>query len=717
MGRPNDPCFDQPSIYDRYSSAVTVTTTSTTTTTIAPEDVDFFILPDESAQCPSIYFDPSNEDVEFDNPDVTYICSSPYYDPSPCVITVKKYIRVADIDINVNSENRCQRFALRLINQTAPTITAIPTVGVNSANYGGTADWNGASAGNVTTVGSNGRSSAYGTYDQSGNVWEWNDLDGLPGPSRGLRGGNWFNDADGILGMSSSSMLTGAPSTATSFNGFRLASSLNPLSLPNFVFIGDANNLADSTGYGSVSYSYYIGKYPVTNCEYVEFLNSVAATDTYNLYNVNMSTSFTGGINRSLSFGNYIYTVKPNMDNKPVVWVSWFSCARYCNWLHNGKPTGPQNSSTTETGAYTLNGAIAGFSITRNVNANYHIPTENEWYKAAYYKGGGINAGYWTYATQSNIIPASVTASSTGDGFLNGSPARITDYICSAHKMNHFKLINSKLYIDSSVIDFNQPSGVYSTKIALIDLITGKIVKTVEHSVNVIPSRCIIPTTTTSTTTSTTTTTTTSAPITTTTTLEPPPLSFDDYIVIFADEALFPSSPGVYGYVNQSPSNTPNSYWYEDLTIFNRLVNTQGIDPNKVLIFWVWSVGPGGVGSIRYPLYPTVNVQPGYEMPIPLDRIVLSPRNVPNILQNGQALTGQWIMDRISEKFGIIPNNKKIVVFVDDSPSLTFNAVATGVNQFLALASINYRTQLIKCITERWLRWIVATFNGNPVCS
>ena len=42
-------------------------------------------------------------------------------------------------------------------------------------------------------------------------------------------------------------------------------------------------------------------------------------------------------------------------------------------------------------------------AITRNAGATYFIPSENEWYKAAYYKGGGTNAGYWTYPTQSNV--------------------------------------------------------------------------------------------------------------------------------------------------------------------------------------------------------------------------------------------------------------------------------------------------------------------------
>jgi len=85
--------------------------------------------------------------------------------------------------------------------------------------------------------------------------------------------------------------------------------------------------------------------------------------------------------------------------------VSWGDAARFCNWLQTG---------TTETGAYTLNGATtdsALLAITRNPGANFVIPTENEWYKAAYYdpnKSGG--AGYWDYPTKSNTSPGQAMA-------------------------------------------------------------------------------------------------------------------------------------------------------------------------------------------------------------------------------------------------------------------------------------------------------------------
>jgi hypothetical protein len=71
--------------------------------------------------------------------------------------------------------------------------------------------------------------------------------------------------------------------------GFRIATTGNSLNLPNyFITVGNTGNSNDSTGYGGVSYAYEIGKYPVTNCEYVEFLNAVGSS---NQYSTNSSTT------------------------------------------------------------------------------------------------------------------------------------------------------------------------------------------------------------------------------------------------------------------------------------------------------------------------------------------------------------------------------------------------------------------------------------------
>jgi formylglycine-generating enzyme required for sulfatase activity len=284
----------------------------------------------------------------------------------------------------------------------------------NGANTG-FAIWSGITR-HLTTVGTNGRASYYGCFDMTGNAYTWNDLDGTVSSSRGLRGGDWddyyTNDESGAF------RYTFPTNFVYNTVGCRIASLNNPYSLSNFVLVGDVNNSADSKGYGSVSYTYYMNKYHLTNNEYIEFLNAVAKTDTYGLYTVSMTTDTRAGIVRSGSSGNYVYSVKNNYGNKPVIMVNWFHCARYCNWLHNNKPTGSQNSGSTEDGSYTLSGRISGNAVVKNSSAKYHIPTENEWYKAGYYKGGGTNKGYWLYGTQTNDRPSPVYADENGNGTI-----------------------------------------------------------------------------------------------------------------------------------------------------------------------------------------------------------------------------------------------------------------------------------------------------------
>ena len=41
----------------------------------------------------------------------------------------------------------------------------------------------------------------------------------------------------------------------------------------------------------------------------------------------------------------------------------------------------------------------------RNPGAKFFIPTEDEWYKAAYHKNDGVTGNYWDYPTASNTAP------------------------------------------------------------------------------------------------------------------------------------------------------------------------------------------------------------------------------------------------------------------------------------------------------------------------
>jgi formylglycine-generating enzyme required for sulfatase activity len=181
----------------------------------------------------------------------------------------------------------------------------------------------------------------------------------------------------------------------------------------DWVTIGNAGNAAHTTGYGAVGYSYQIGKYEVTNAQYGSFLNAAAQTDNYGLYNENMSSY---GISRSGNSGNYTYSVTTVLANRPVVYVSWFDAARFANWMMNG-----QGSGSTEIGAYTLNGETSGI-ISANVEAQFYIPTENEWYKAAYY-----NAASQTYSLFPNG-QGSITTADANFNFSVGSTSNVGSY-------------------------------------------------------------------------------------------------------------------------------------------------------------------------------------------------------------------------------------------------------------------------------------------------
>lgn len=171
-----------------------------------------------------------------------------------------------------------------------------------------------------------------------------------------------------------------------------------------------------SSGYGRVDYEFQIAKYETTNDQFIAFLNSVATTDTYGLYDSRMETAFLGGIVRSGSNGSYSYSAKPHMGNKPVVYVSAYDSARFANWLQNGQPVGLQDASTTEDGAYTLSGpnSMSG----RNAGALYFLPTEHEWDKAAFYEPGAntrIGDGWWMYPSHSQVFPTPAEADEFGN--------------------------------------------------------------------------------------------------------------------------------------------------------------------------------------------------------------------------------------------------------------------------------------------------------------
>lgn len=144
------------------------------------------------------------------------------------------------------------------------------------------------------------------------------------------------------------------------------------LAQADFVLIGYAGNAADTTGYGAVSYDYKISATEVTIAEFQASGAGDGGEDRWN----------TG--TRSVGSG------------APAVSISLYEARKYCNWL----TTGDVNS-----GYYGVGGSnMSGLSHDAYAAANgrtYFVPTEDEWYKAAYYTG----SGYSLYADGTSNTP------------------------------------------------------------------------------------------------------------------------------------------------------------------------------------------------------------------------------------------------------------------------------------------------------------------------
>jgi formylglycine-generating enzyme required for sulfatase activity len=162
-----------------------------------------------------------------------------------------------------------------------------------------------------------------------------------------------------------------------------------------FVNVDNAGNPADpATGslYGAVGYDYRIGTYDVTAAQWA----TVKAADP----NV-------GGAQAPHWSGS-----------QPAGGMTWNGAAEFCNWLTTGNALHGYYSIS---GGFATPNALSHDAYAALYGTTYFIPTENEWYKAAFYSGSGST--YYTYAEGSNSVPTPVisgTAPGTAVYWSNG---------------------------------------------------------------------------------------------------------------------------------------------------------------------------------------------------------------------------------------------------------------------------------------------------------
>ena len=104
---------------------------------------------------------------------------------------------------------------------------------------------------------------------------------------------------------------------------------------------------------------------------------------------------------------------------KPAANMTWYEAAAFVNWLNTSTGHQPAyNLAFNATWSMTLWSSadawqLDGQNLFRHKDAYYFLPSEDEWYKAAYHKNE--SDGYWDYPTGSNVIPTEIT-SGTGQG-------------------------------------------------------------------------------------------------------------------------------------------------------------------------------------------------------------------------------------------------------------------------------------------------------------
>lgn len=193
---------------------------------------------------------------------------------------------------------------------------------------------------------------------------------------------------------------------------------INKTSAPSgtqMVLIGDAKNQTDAQNHGRVEMDFSMGAYEWTVADWKAMLDDLASkvdpfyliADPHELWNEGMKRWI---VRTGTAREGYHYEIGSGAKNLPITNVNFFDICRACNYIQNKAmlplSEGESFDLITEHGAYEITThSNHSQEITMTEKPRYFIPTQDQWTKAAYYKGGGTDAGYWMYPTQHDNNP------------------------------------------------------------------------------------------------------------------------------------------------------------------------------------------------------------------------------------------------------------------------------------------------------------------------
>ncbi len=191
---------------------------------------------------------------------------------------------------------------------------------------------------------------------------------------------------------------------------------------------------------GAVNYTYRISRTETTIGQWLDFVRVAWPVYQNEVRGNILSGAFTGSGIGVLNWTTNptFFLVREASVTQPTN-MEWRAAAMYCNWLHNGRPTGPGAEWSVRSGAYdirtfTRNPDLSfNDQLRRSEGARYWIPDLNEWTKAAHYdpnRYGPGQEGYWKYPVTSDTAPLTGPPGqgTTGGTAANGLPLPVGSY-------------------------------------------------------------------------------------------------------------------------------------------------------------------------------------------------------------------------------------------------------------------------------------------------